>query len=240
MQSELNRTFVLIGRSLKISVGALPTLAIITYFSGWQYANEYFSQFGINRSNIAFNDNTVFTQSFSVVANIWGLLMDWDASRLLWVIPFFLVVIGPKMFKLISKKIPRLTGLRSWAWIWLMIGLFNVSQQAGAYDADLVKSGCARKVKPIFTRNFNKDLATPETEVIMEALTSGLVRASSNNAIALIWRSQSETFFLRFSDSLPDEIEPIQVVRVNNNIISVILSKIEKDQGEGCNQPNKP
>ncbi len=64
-QIQKYRVFVLLGKALKIPVRALPTLAIIAYFSGWQYANEYFSEFGINRSNIAFNDYTVFTQNFS-------------------------------------------------------------------------------------------------------------------------------------------------------------------------------
>ncbi len=230
----MKNTTRIIAKSLQISGRAIPSLAICAYFSGWQYANEYFSSFDITRSSISFKDYTVFTHSFSVIANLWKLVIAGGSDLLWWLIPLAFFVSGPYLARKLDKRIPRLLMLRLWTWIWLIILLFHVSQQAGAYDASLVKKGCARMVIPYFKKSFNTEPANDVTKLYMNAILELLDRTSQNNAVALIWRSPNETLFLILDDRDPEKTEPLFVYRIQNSDIALIASKQTAGKGESC------
>lgn len=57
--------------------------AVVFYFSGWWYRNEYFYTFGIPRSSFTAADYTVFVHAFSVVWQIPHIVTDYKYFRLL-------------------------------------------------------------------------------------------------------------------------------------------------------------
>jgi hypothetical protein len=224
MKIKNNHLLGLINRSLKISASSIPTLAIIAYFSGWQYVNEYFSSFNINRSSFSFTDYTTFTHSFSVLANMFPLITGFDVDMLKWLLPILLLIIGPVLVKRISKKLPRLTILNIWSWACLITALFYLSQQAGELDANKVKNGNARPVEIVLSESFKKNLmATGGKEWAAQRIEE-INRASKNKALALIWRNSNETILLLLGDSGDTYKKPIEVLRINNGDIVAIFA----------------
>jgi len=224
MKTNSKHTLSLINRSLKISAGSIPTLAIIAYFSGWQYVNEYFSSFDINRSSFSFTDYTTFTYSFSVLANIVPLITEFDLNILKWLLPILLLIIGPILANRLSKKLPRLTILTIWSWVCLITALFYMSQQAGALDANNVKRGNARPVQIVLSESFKKNLIVTMGKEWTTQRIEEINRASKNKALALIWRNSNETILLLLGDTGDRYKKPIEIQRINNSDIVVIFA----------------
>ena len=65
-----------LGQLFLVAPNTLPFLAILAYFSGWWYRNEYFSEFGIPRSSFTVADYTVFIHSFSVMRRFVRVVTD--------------------------------------------------------------------------------------------------------------------------------------------------------------------
>jgi hypothetical protein len=220
------RSFGLVSYSLTIASSALPTLAIISYFSGWQYVNEYFSSFNINRSSFSFNDYTVFTYSFSVAVNLPKIIVVYKLSALKWIGPLLLLFIGPYIVKGLSSKIIRLSLLRIWSWLWLLVALFFSSQQAGAIDAKKVMEGNARAVDIIFSKTFKENLIISKGEPWADQKISEIQKAAKNNALVLIWRSSNDTILLIFGSSGDNHGKPIEILRINSKEIVSTITKI--------------
>lgn len=214
----------LLNRSLRISARALPTLAIIAYFSGWQYVNQYFSSFNINRSSFSFTDYTTFTYSFSVFANIVPMILKFGIRTFSWFVPLFMLITGPILAKRLNKRLPRLTILSIYSWACLITMLFFMSQQAGELDADKVKNGNARPVELVFSKSFKNNLISSRGRLWADQRIKELNRASKNKALALIWRNSDETILLLLGDSGDLYRTPIEVIRVNNGDIAAIFT----------------
>lgn len=70
----------------KVSPENLIGFTVVAYFSGWHYANEYFSYFSVNRSSFSFDDYTVFLYSFFILVSVSDVLYEgtWCAVRDAW------------------------------------------------------------------------------------------------------------------------------------------------------------
>ena len=209
----------LIGKALSITGKMLPTLAIVAYFSGWQYVNEYFSSFNINRSSFSFNDYTVFTYSFSVIAAVPKILIQFSVHLLLWLLPFVTLLLGPHLVKLLPRSLPRMMILKIWSWFFLIVGLFFVSQQAGRYDGSYIKENGARSSQVILSKSFLEDMKANMGENWAKQKVEEITRASKNSALALIWRNGSESIFLMFGSTGKLHGKPLEIIRINNNSI---------------------
>jgi len=209
--------------SLKIPAIALPTLAIIAYFSGWQYVNEYLSNFNINRSSYAFSDYTTFVHSFSVISNIFNLIPEYKFNTLFWISPFVLLILGPKIISFLPKNFSQKIILHVWSWTLLFTMLFFLSQQAGSYDAAQIKNKKWRPISLIiFSKSFKESLVITKSENYAKARINELNQAASNDALALIWRNSNETILMQASDSGSNKGEPIKILRIDNSHITAI------------------
>lgn len=224
MEASDKNYLSLINQSLKISAGALPTLAIIAYFSGWQYVNEFFSSFSINRSSFSFTDYTTFTYSFSVLANIVPLILNFKFQVFYWLVPTVFLFAGPRIVRSITKQTTQNSVLITWSWVCLITALFFLSQQAGALDAQKVKNTQARPVKLILSKSFKNNLISIKGENWANQRMDAINKASNNGALALIWRNSNETILLIFGTSGKFLKKPMEVLRLNNKDITAVFS----------------
>ncbi|BCE03447.1 hypothetical protein [Marinicellulosiphila megalodicopiae] len=234
MNDLLNKIEAL-KKSIVIAGTALPVLAILAYFSGWHYAAEYFSEFNINRSNILFNDYTVFTHSFSVITALPKILFNMKLEISFWLIPLLLLLLGPYIKFRIENKYEKFKTyshmlLKIWSWSLLLIATFNCSQQAGRYYANSVKNEAGyRSVNVIFTKDFMSDLKEYNGSDWTLNRKFLFKNSAKNNALGLIWRNSSETILAIYDSSGDPETnnKMVEVIRIDNSNISMILSTIK-------------
>ncbi len=231
-----------ISEGIKIPTNFLPTLAILSYFSGWVYINEYFSTFKINRSSVTIDDYTIFVHFFFVIKKIITSIFYLKNSCLfLFIIASILILTAglflyDRQYLFFKNKIIS----SAFIWIWLIISIFIISKEAGRIDAIEVSKGTDKKVDIIFTESFKKSLVTsaPINEVQKTSLSDNEIYAKTrlkslqkkieHKAIQLIWRNANESIFLIFATSGSRQGEAMEVIRLNNNSISAIFLNFKK------------
>ena len=216
-----------LGRALRIATSALPTLAIFAYFSGWQYVNEYFSTFGINRSSFAFSDYTVFVYMFSVVAKFPEMILSFSGEFLLGIAAILATLAGPVAAPRLPRVWPRMLLLRLWVWIGLALAVFFVSQLAGRLDAQSVLDGHARTVNLFFTPDFEKHLAANLGKNGATQRVQEIRKASEKGALALIWRSANETILLLYGTSGQFHGCPLEILRMRDSYILGVFASVK-------------
>ena len=117
-----------------------------------------------------------------------------------------------------------------------IIALFILGQAAGRQEAQDVLARQARQVKVFFTKDFAAHLATNLTESEANQRLEAIRNASENNALALIWRSSSETIFLLFGTQGDHHGRPLEIFRVGNSppqsLVSVGIMSIDAATSE--------
>jgi hypothetical protein len=222
---KLSDTLPTLGSVLKISGAVIPILAITAYFSGWQYVNQYFSEFGINKSSFSFNDYTVFTYLFSVVTKIPQMIRTFNIEFIKSVFLVLLIFICPLLIERTFRPELRKLSLTVCTWSLLILSLFFISQEAGTIDANKVFKREARPVDVYFTESLKNQLKFNKDENWASERIAGLRNASDLGAIGLIWRNKEETILLIFGTDGDLHGEPLEILRLSNKYIVSIFTK---------------
>jgi len=226
MKSETNVTFLL-GNVLSLSAKAIPAFAIFAYFSGWLYLNEYFSEFGINRSSYGFSDYTTFLYLSSVIAKILEMLIDLNLEVYKAILAVLIMVSGPILSKKLPKFMPRMLILRVWVWFWLSVALSFVSIEAGRVDAQKVFNKDAQSVKVYLTKSFKEEIAASYGNEYAEVRISEILEANEKGALALIWRNANEIILLMYGVSGQFHGKPLEILRINNRFIVCVITNVD-------------
>ena len=213
-------------RISKLSLERLGALAVLAYFSGWQYVNAYFSYFNVNRSSYAIDDYTVFLYFFYVIVTLPNVLISGSVQSivavLLLALAFFLSAIkfrGAPHRLLNSLRLALLLAAAFGA-------LYLFSIEAGTRAAHDVARGRARAVEVTLTPAFWYAYATHHSTDHKQALKDDLSRANNNDALAVVWRNNDETLILQYDDTAgTSHGNPIGVYRISNDFISLIQTK---------------
>lgn len=225
------KKFLLSGNGFVLSLKILPIFAILAYFSGWSYVNEYFSEFGINRSTIAFSDYTTFLHSFSVALIIPELFtsIDFlkDFLKSIWLILLILCIVLFIMFKknYQFESFQELLILRILILLLVLISINQVSKGAGLLDAKRVIDGeNIRAVNLYFSKSFYEDLSDQTDEAFARGRINSIVEAAEYNALGLLWRNSNESIFLRYSLVGGNKGDLQEVIRISNKYITSIFN----------------
>lgn len=218
----------LIRSSLLIAGNSLPTLAIVAYFSGWQYVNEYFSAFGINRSTFSFTDYTTFLYAFSVVTKAPSLICELNLKSSIGIFSLLMLIMGPIFMRQLKVNFNRFPLLKAWSWIWLILALFFISQEAGKIEAKKTLNKEARQVEVFFSESYKKNLIAVEGKEYGKQKFEELLEASHLGAFAIIRKDANETILLQFGTKGDHHEIPLDILRVNNNHIVSITYKAPK------------
>ena len=214
----------LLARALIVPTASLPALGILLYFIGWQYVNEYFSTFGVNRSSFEFKEYTVFLYAFSVAAALPRMVLAQPETLAYSVVLIAFGCTCPFWIKRVPPSLPRLMILRVVLWASFLIAFFLLGQGAGRQEASDVLNHQARQVKVYFTDSFAKHLAANLSEEEAVQRLEGIRLASQSNALAIIWRSDGESIFLLFGSQGPIHGKPLEILRIGNSHIAMIIS----------------
>ena len=193
--NEFSKSF---PRIFRISIENLTGLAIATYFSGWNYVNEYFAFFNVNRSSFAFNDYTIFLYSFFVIAKV-PLIVAAGTLKSFLGLTFLIVTLTilatefhkcpPALIALARRLLVVATGLA-------FVYLFSI--EAGRIDAERVSQGQARQIDVTLAPSFFRAYEEQYGERRSAIWRKDLLQANQNDAFALIWRNTEETLLLQF------------------------------------------
>lgn len=210
-----------------VSLERLIGFAIVTYFSGWQYLDAYFSRFNANEWNAWFNDYTIFLYSFFVLADLKG---SW-----VWIINFvfFMVVVGFLSTIRISDRY-SMTGTfirRFLIAIGVFWFLYHVSHDAGIRKAEaLLASDEERRVEVYLSKQFYGELKKTLDEETANVFLADLIKQSREGTLRLIWRTDDDTIVLLAGHDRPT------TYRIPNKFIVYIDAKLSEQGGRGMEQ----
>ena len=211
-----------IKNTLQIAVYSLPLLAVLAYFSGWWYRNQYFSVFGVNRSASQAPDYTIFIHAFSVIAQIPSVIADQRYLDDL-IIPIFVLLLFGLLFPQLSNGIIQIIreqfhstsrvvlSLVYWITLGTMVVfvIFLLSSAVGSKEArDILESDSGRRVELIFGDDaYNlRD-------------NHHFLRLNESAKVVLIWRDDDETIVIDFKD----DYTPLDVYRIDNDYVVGIV-----------------
>ena len=212
----------------RTSLESLAGLAIIAYFAGWNYVNEYFSSFNVNRSSFVFNDYTVFLYSFFVILEIPRTIIAGTLNSLFGIAALILTFLGMAInFRGQHEPLRSAILIRRAFLIvcgFTFIYLFSI--EAGRLDAQQVSQGNARQIDMTVTQDFYKALSAQHGKALADLQMNDLNDANHNNALALIWRNSEETIILHFDTTEgTNHGQPIATYRIPNEFIALLETK---------------
>ena len=217
-----------IRRPFRKPLESLPGLAIVAYFSGWNYASEYFSAFDINRSSFQFHDYTVFLYSFFVITKLHLVAIACTIES------HFAVLSIVGMFVCLTTTFRTLAHsllpiIRCTLAIVLgVVFVYLASTEAGRISAERVYRGSARQIDITLTPQFYSALRHQHGEAYAQAQKDDIADANHNDALALIWRDREETVILQYDTTQgASHGEPVVVYRIPNEYIALLETKRE-------------
>ena len=137
---EFSKSF---PRVFQIPIESLTGLAIAAYFSGWNYVNEYFAFFDVNRSSFVFNDYTIFLYSFFVITKVPSIVAAGTLKSILGLATLLvtIVVLASRFHRRPSSFVSLIRRLLIVATGLTFVYLFSI--EAGRIDAEKVSQGAS-------------------------------------------------------------------------------------------------
>lgn len=224
---------------LRTSLETLAGLAIVTYFSGWNYFNEYFSSFNVNRSSFVFNNYTVFLYSFSVILEIPRTIIAFTWESNFGLVFLALTFVGMAIeFRRQSEStgpgdrtdLHRIRNVLVRRVLLISCGfafIYLFSIEAGRLDAQQVSQGDnARQIDLIVTPSFYEALKAQNGQELADLQMSDLSDANRNDALALVWRNSEETLILHFDTTEgTNHGQPIATYRIPNEFVALLETR---------------
>ena len=222
-------------RISKMSLERFVGFAVVAYFSGWIYVNEYFSGFNVNRSGFSFDDYTVFVNSFFVLVKAHEIFLSGmrdalyatgSAAAIGVIALLAMLLVSALRF---GRRIYVCADLaRRIVLVALGFGfLWGFSVKAGQMDAEAVKSGQARGVEVTLTSDFYETLTTQRGADYAAAYKGRFVQDNVSGSLALLWRNDYETLILRFESADAETCgDPTTIYRFPNSYIAFIETTI--------------
>ena len=231
---RIDQTTQFIRSLFDVSLQTFIALAIVAYFSGWNYVFTYFSHFGINRSSFSFDHYTVFLYSFFVLVKVPSMLVSLTTNALL-AFSSFLVMLLIAALEIVKPAPALIHVLQRILVIVLGVAcLFFFSIEAGNRDAERVAVGNeARPVSVILSSGMEYALAKQYGPDYARVMLCEMKRAGKLGGLALIWRNSEESIFSVFETTAgAGHGDRIATYRIPNRLISLIESKPIPKEGD--------
>ena len=178
--------------------------AILLYFVGWVYLNEYLSHFGIYLSNLELPFYYYFIYSYSP---IFSALLDPSLADILrFIVLVTLIIICVFSYKK-SAKYGHISATALCVGIFLIF--FHLALEKSHLHASYVINGGGKKIKFIFKEDVLKKYE--------KELRHGILKDNAESNLRLVWRTDKEVYAVRIRNKL-DPSRPIVTYRIPNDL----------------------
>ena len=196
--------------------------AIISYFSGWVYLNEYLSVFGLYLVNLNVPFYYVFVFSYAplfqpIYSPTWT-----DGLSLLAIILFIFICIA-------AYKVNLMVGCFAVAVFFpiLLFIVFSTTTATGKSHANSVREGGGKCIHFFFTQDARTNDDDPIPPILLEA--------NNNRHLRLIWRTKNEVYAVNVKSrchqstgKLVDTVTPTYRIPVSSFVFSEVIGNTSR------------